>query len=169
LLFRYLVSGIKHNMSLFIELSELKKRRAKTFKHRTVVLTNGCFDVIHAGHIRTLRGARVLGDMLIVAINSDASIRRIKSREPLNSLEDRVYVLSEFKSIDYIISFDEDTPINIIQALKPNVLVKGGDYESDKIVGASEVKSYGGKVVVLDFYKDHSSSSIIRKLRRMSV
>ena len=143
-----------------------KRMRARGM---SIVFTNGCFDIIHYGHVRILREARALGDALVVGLNSDKSIERLKSRKPFNDLRSRKTILSEFKSIDYIISFNELTPIKIIRAISPNVLVKGGDYAPDDVVGAREVKDRNGKIVILPFYNGYSSTAIIEKLRSTSV
>lgn len=131
-----------------------------------VVMTNGCFDILHAGHVTYLEQARRLGDRLIVAVNDDASVKRLKGKErPVNVLERRMAVLAGLESVDWVIPFTEDTPENVICMIKPDVLVKGGDYKPDEIAGASCVKKAGGEVVVLDFVEGCSTSRLIDTIR----
>lgn len=144
-------------------LEELSWRRRKGQK---VVFTNGCFDILHAGHVEYLRRARELGDCLIVGLNSDASVRRLKGpRRPVNTVSDRALVLANLYSVDYVVVFDEDTPEGLIRAIRPDVLVKGADWPEEKIVGASFVRSYGGRVVRLPLLEGRSTSEIIRRIR----
>ncbi len=132
--------------------------------NKKIVFTNGCFDIIHSGHIKYLELAANLGDVLIVAINSDNSVKRIKgNNRPINTVDDRVEVLSALAFIDYIIIFDEDTPYKLIEKIKPDILVKGGDYKPENIVGADIVKQYNGEVIALPFLKGKSSTKIIEK------
>mgnify|MGYP000073560614 FL=1 len=130
-----------------------------------IVFTNGCFDVIHPGHVHLLERARALGDKLIVAINSDRSVRSIKgSARPLQDQEARKKVLLGLRSVDEVIIFDEPTPANVIASIRPDILVKGGDWPIEEIIGADIVKSYGGQVHSLPFVDGYSSSSIIDKM-----
>ncbi len=132
---------------------------------RKIAFTNGCFDIIHAGHVAYLRAARREGDLLVIGLNSDDSIRRFKGEgRPVNHLEDRVTVLSELESVSYIVVFGEDTPKDLIEAIKPDVLVKGADYQRDEIVGADFVEGLGGKVVRVELVKGRSTTNILRKL-----
>jgi len=132
---------------------------------KKVVFTNGCFDILHLGHITYLQKAKQLGDILIVGVNTDDSVRRLKGpTRPVNTDYDRAVVLSALKSVDYTVLFKEDTPLNLINAIKPSVLVKGGDYTIDTIVGATEVLANGGEVVTIDFVEGKSTTSIIKKL-----
>ncbi|GIV43087.1 MAG: hypothetical protein KatS3mg035_0210 [Bacteroidia bacterium] len=136
------------------------------FFNKKVVFTNGCFDIVHKGHLDYLKKASQLGDVLVIGLNSDASVSRLKGKDrPINPLNDRASLLAFFHFIDYIIPFDEDTPIHLIHAIKPDVLVKGSDYTMDKIVGADWVLSYGGKVVTIDFLEGYSTTSIINKIK----
>ena len=131
-----------------------------------IVMTNGCFDILHAGHIAYLEEAKALGGKLIVAINDDDSVRRLKGlKRPINSLNDRMLVLSGLASVDWVISFSEDTPINLVKSIKPDVLVKGGDYKLADVVGGKEVIQDGGEVRILSLIKGFSTSSIIEKLQ----
>lgn len=131
---------------------------------QNVVFTNGCFDIIHAGHIDYLSKARNLGDVLVVGLNSDESVRRLKGpQRPINDVDARSKVLASLFFVDYVIVFEEDTPLNLIKSVRPDILVKGGDYTRDTVVGADFVESYGGKVVILPFIKGYSTTSIINK------
>jgi len=131
-----------------------------------VIMTNGCFDVLHAGHVAYLEEAKGLGDRLIVAVNDDASVRRLKGESrPVNELEDRLLVLAGLAAVDWVVPFPGDTPASLIAELLPDVLVKGGDYTPDDIAGARDVLENGGEVRVLAFRDGHSSSRIIDKLR----
>ena len=131
-----------------------------------IIMTNGCFDVLHAGHVSYLEEAKGLGDRLIVAVNDDASVRRLKGESrPVNKLEDRLLVLAGLAAVDWVVPFSDDTPALLIAELLPDVLVKGGDYNPDDIAGARDVLKNGGEVRVLAFRDGHSSSRIIDKLR----
>ena len=133
-----------------------------------VIFTNGCFDILHAGHVRYLEEARRLGNMLIVGINSDESVRGIKGVDrPINTLEDRVHVLEALEAVDSIIVFDEATPINLIKALLPDILVKGGDYKPEEIVGYSEVLAHGGEVKALKLFVGESTSSLAKQIENL--
>lgn len=147
-----------------VEYSELERIRKE---NKSVVFTNGCFDILHIGHIRYLESISKLGDILVVGINSDESVRRLKGPErPINCVSDRVEMLSAYSFIDYIVVFDEDTPIEIIKALRPDILAKGADYKrKEDVVGWDVVTSYGGKVVLADYIEGKSTSSIVSKIR----
>lgn len=133
---------------------------------RRIVFTNGCFDIIHAGHVKYLAEAKKLGDVLFLGLNSDQSVRRLKGdSRPINSETDRASVLSALRFIDYVVVFGEDTPENIIRTIRPDVLVKGGDYKIENIVGADFVKSEGGEVVTIDFVDGKSTTRIIEKMK----
>ncbi|MEM9083317.1 MAG: D-glycero-beta-D-manno-heptose 1-phosphate adenylyltransferase [Planctomycetota bacterium] len=133
---------------------------------KSIVFTNGCFDILHAGHIGLLRAARRLGDLLVVAINSDDSVRRLKGDDrPVHGESDRAAVLSELASVDLVVVFDEDTPELLLEALRPDVLVKGGDYTKNEVVGGAFVESYGGRVQLIDLLEGRSTTSAIEKIR----
>jgi D-glycero-beta-D-manno-heptose 1-phosphate adenylyltransferase len=133
---------------------------------KKIVFTNGCFDILHRGHVTYLSEARKLGDLLIVGLNSDASVKRLKGPErPINNEEDRKYVLSQLKSVDHVEIFTEDTPLNLILKVKPRVLVKGGDWKIDQIVGGKEVIANGGDVFSLNFVDGYSTTSLINKIQ----
>jgi len=154
----------------FAKLSEAVSLREQWRQQgRRVVFTNGCFDLLHPGHVTYLEEARALGDLLIIGLNSDDSIRRLKGdSRPVNRLEDRAHMLAGLRSVDLVVPFFEDTPIKLIAALLPDVLVKGGDYLPDDIVGAEEVRKAGGEVVVVPFLDGHSSTSLIGKIQKLS-
>lgn len=149
-------------------LKTIKKIRARLRRQgKKVVFTNGCFDLIHGGHIELFRKAKSLGDVLIVALNTDASVRKIKGpSRPVFPLEERFEVLGAIEYIDFLTSFAEETPQKIIAALLPDILVKGGDWPPGQVVGREEVEAAGGRVVLVRYLKGHSSSSIIKKLIR---
>ncbi|MEJ2299479.1 MAG: bifunctional D-glycero-beta-D-manno-heptose-7-phosphate kinase/D-glycero-beta-D-manno-heptose 1-phosphate adenylyltransferase HldE, partial [Woeseiaceae bacterium] len=130
-----------------------------------IIMTNGCFDVLHAGHVAYLEEAKSLGDRLIVAVNDDDSVRRLKGESrPINALEDRMQVLAGLAAVDWVVPFSADTPARLIGAVLPDVLVKGGDYAPEAIAGAKEVLQHGGEVRVLAFRDGHSSTRIINRL-----
>ncbi|MBK9108918.1 MAG: D-glycero-beta-D-manno-heptose 1-phosphate adenylyltransferase [Saprospiraceae bacterium] len=130
------------------------------------VFTNGCFDILHEGHVRYLEEARLLGDKLIVGINGDQSVRRLKGpTRPINFQQSRAIVLSALQSVDAVIIFEEDTPENLIQKINPEVLVKGGDWKVDQIVGADHVLNMGGQVFSLTFHQGFSTSLIVQKMK----
>lgn len=134
--------------------------------HEKIVFTNGCFDLIHRGHLDYLSKARKLGDKLIVAINSDASVKRLKGEErPIKPEFDRMLTMAAFYFVDAVILFEEDTPKNVIDSLIPNVLVKGGDYKIEDIVGYTTVIKNGGEVRTIDFVDGSSSSNFINKIK----
>jgi len=150
------------------ELVRIRRRLRR--KGKKVVFTNGCFDLLHAGHVRLFREAAKMGDVLIVALNSDASVRRLKGpARPIFPLRERFEILSAVEDIDYLVSFPEATPRRIVAALLPDVLVKGGDWGPDEIVGRAEVEGSGGRVARVRFVEGHSSSSIIRRIIRSSL
>jgi rfaE bifunctional protein nucleotidyltransferase chain/domain len=133
---------------------------------RTVVFTNGVFDLLHPGHVRYLRAARRLGDSLIVGLNADASVRRNKGpNRPLNPDIERAEVLAAFDCVEAVVIFEEETPDAIIKALQPDVLVKGADWLADQIVGRDTVEARGGRVVLIDVEQGHSTSALVRKIR----
>tara|TARA_R110002167_G_scaffold47812_3_gene141317 strand:+ start:4280 stop:5707 length:1428 start_codon:yes stop_codon:yes gene_type:complete len=143
-------------------LDQLRVAQAKGEK---IVFTNGCFDILHPGHVAYIKQAKALGDRLVVAVNSDESVRRLKgSKRPINSLEHRMAVLEAVGAIDWVTWFEEDTPKSIIEMLSPDVLVKGGDYSIDTIVGAEHVLARGGEVKVLTFVDGYSTTKIIEKV-----
>ncbi|MNR26132.1 Bifunctional protein HldE [compost metagenome] len=132
-----------------------------------IVFTNGCFDILHAGHVTYLEQARAQGNRLIVAVNDDASVSRLKGPgRPINSVDRRMAVLAGLGAVDWVISFPEDTPSNLLSQVKPDVLVKGGDYGVEQVVGADIVKAYGGQVKVLGLVENSSTTAIVEKIRK---
>jgi D-glycero-beta-D-manno-heptose 1-phosphate adenylyltransferase len=136
------------------------------FKCQTVVFSNGCFDIIHRGHIEYLAKAASLGHMLVVGLNTDASVRKLKGESrPLQDENSRALVLAALRFIDFVVLFDEETPYNLISHIMPDILVKGSDYKEDEIVGAGLVKQNGGKVVTIDLVQGHSTTAIINRIK----
>ena len=134
---------------------------------KKIVFTNGCFDILHVGHIRYLSEAKSLGDILVIGINSDKSVKELKgSSRPINSLSDRALMLSELSYVDYVISFEEQTPLKLIKIIMPDILVKGGDYTVENVVGSSEVIHSGGQVKLLQFHNGYSSTNYIDKIKK---
>jgi rfaE bifunctional protein nucleotidyltransferase chain/domain len=144
-------------------------RRRLRCEGQTVVFTNGCFDLLHGGHIRLFREAKKRGDVLVVALNTDVSVRKLKGpSRPIFPLKERLEVLAAVADIDYLTWFSEETPRRIIAALLPDVLVKGGDWAPDEVVGRAEVEAAGGRVVIVPYLKGHSSTSVIDRIIRDS-
>jgi rfaE bifunctional protein nucleotidyltransferase chain/domain len=144
-------------MGKILTLKELLKDLEKNKKGKKIVFTNGCFDILHAGHVHYLNECKKYGDILIVGINSDSSIKRLKGeKRPILPLEMRAYVLSNLCSVDYVVPFEEDNPYNLIKEIKPDILIKGGDWLPDQIVGRDIVESYGGKVLTCLLYTSPS-------------
>src|SRR3990172_1047947 len=146
-------------MGQVVAQSRLKKLLGKLRRERKrIVFTNGCFDLLHLGHVEYLRQARKLGDLLIVGINSDASVKRLKGKaRPVLPQIDRSRILAALESVDYAVIFPEDTPLELLKRIKPDILVKGGDYSADNIVGGRFVRSYGGRVKTIPLVKGKST------------
>ncbi|MCP3177567.1 bifunctional D-glycero-beta-D-manno-heptose-7-phosphate kinase/D-glycero-beta-D-manno-heptose 1-phosphate adenylyltransferase HldE [Desulfuromonas sp. KJ2020] len=154
--------------------SDLKIRSAASVKRlleserqkgRAIVFTNGCFDLLHVGHVKYLQKARRLGDLLVLGLNSDASIRRLKGpKRPLIDQDERAHILAALDCIDYVVIFDEDTPLELIREVRPHILVKGGDYQADQVVGKDVVESYGGRVELITFVDGKSTTNIVEKI-----
>lgn len=153
-------------MGKVLSLEELRAARDGLRRDgKTLVFTNGCFDIVHRGHVEILRRAKALGDMLAVGVNSDDSMRRLKGeRRPVVPQDDRAAVVAALESVDFVTIFEEDTPGKIIEALLPDVLVKGADYELDEIVGRDTVEAAGGKVVRVELYSDYSTEKMFRRI-----
>lgn len=144
-------------------LAEVRKELSQQGK--LVVFTNGCFDILHRGHVEYLQKSRNMGDVLIVGLNSDDSVTRLKGKgRPLMPAGDRAFLLASLVSVDYVCTFEEDTPAKLIQALQPDFLIKGGDYQLYEIVGREVVEGRGGKVVTIPLVPNRSTSDIIRKI-----
>ena len=128
-----------------------------------MVFTNGCFDILHRGHIEYLNASRSLGDFLVVGLNSDSSVTKLKgSTRPINNWMDRAVVLSQLRSVDFIIKFDEETPLELIQHLRPVVITKGGDYQMEEMIGKSFVESYGGRVEIISLVEGYSTTDVLK-------
>lgn len=150
---------------MIVELEELLGLLEKVRRKKKIVFTNGCFDILHAGHADYLNKAKSLGDILVVGINSDASVRRIKGeKRPILPQQMRAYLLDNLKPVDYVVIFEEETPLELIKAIKPDVLVKGADWDLERIVGADFVLSYGGRVERIPFSFDISTSKVIERI-----
>lgn len=144
------------------DLSFIKELKAQ---NRKIVFTNGVFDIIHRGHVEYLTEAKSLGDILIVGVNSDSSVKAIKGeKRPIVNEGNRAYVLANLKPVDYVISFEEDNPYNLIKKIMPDILVKGADWSEDKIIGADIVKENGGEVKRIKFVENNSSTNIIDRI-----
>jgi D-beta-D-heptose 7-phosphate kinase/D-beta-D-heptose 1-phosphate adenosyltransferase len=148
-------------------LDQLRLAVADARAHdESIVFTNGCFDIIHAGHVGYLKEAKKQGDRLIVAINDDASVKRLKGEgRPINSIDRRMAVVAGLESVDWVVSFSENTPEHLLHEIKPDKLIKGGDYGIEGVVGSDFVKSYGGQVKVLAFLDNCSTSAIVNKIK----
>ena len=149
---------LKDNVEI---INRIKAERKK------IVFTNGCFDLLHVGHVRYLAQAKKLGDFLIIGLNSDSSVKELKGEDrPINSFEDRATLLSAIESVDSVIMFEEQTPENLIKDIVPDILVKGGDYNIEDIVGYQTVMQNGGQVKTLSFYDGYSSTNYINKIKK---
>jgi rfaE bifunctional protein nucleotidyltransferase chain/domain len=147
------------------ELSAMSAQARKA--GRVVVFTNGCFDLVHRGHIHLLRQAKALGDILIVGLNSDVSVKTIKGPDrPIMPEADRIELIAALQMVDYVVVYSEPDPYHIIAAIKPNVLVKGGDWSADKIIGADVVEQNGGRVAVVPYLPEFSTTQIIERIRK---
>lgn len=150
-------------MAEIIHQSSLKLLRAE-YAQKSIVFTNGCFDLLHLGHHFSIQESKKLGDILVVGVNTDASIRKIKGiHRPIENLEMRLQKLALVKEIDFLVSFEEETPLALIKDLQPNVLTKGGDYSIETVVGAKEVQDRGGQVVIIPHLPGYSTTSQILK------
>jgi D-beta-D-heptose 7-phosphate kinase/D-beta-D-heptose 1-phosphate adenosyltransferase len=151
-------------MKKLITLKDLRARLGALPKSK-IVFTNGCFDIIHAGHVRYLKKAKTLGDILIVGLNSDSSVRSIKGpKRPLVPQKERAEVLGALEAVDYVVIFKEPTPIRLIEAIKPDILVKGADWTEKEIVGAAVVKGYGGRLARIRLVPGRSTTNIIKRI-----
>lgn len=154
------------NKKIVLDRKALAQRLSSNDAGKRVVFTNGCFDLLHVGHIRYLQEAKSLGDKLVVALNNDASVQKLKGpTRPVQQELDRAEIMAALECVDYVTLFGEETPLELIETLKPNVLVKGGDWPPEKIVGSSFVLGRGGQVKSLAFQAGRSTSSIIEKIK----
>jgi rfaE bifunctional protein nucleotidyltransferase chain/domain len=148
---------------------ERARRWRDSFASRKLVVTNGVFDLLHPGHVDVLLAARHEGDALLVAVNSDESVRRLKGpTRPVRPEADRLYVLAALAMVDAVVLFEQDTPLELIRTIEPDVLVKGGDYTEETVVGASEVRARGGRVVIVPLTPGHSTTAIVHRVRGSS-
>ncbi len=149
-------------------LEDLKKIISRLKKQgKKIVFTNGCFDILHYGHVQYLEKAKDKGDILVIGLNSDSSVKRLKgSSRPIVAQKDRARILAALESVDYVVLFTEDTPLKTIQALKPDILVKGADWKKELIAGADFVLSYGGKICRIKLAKGRSTSRLLEKIAR---
>ena len=155
---------MNNKLKTWEEITDISRKLKEQSK--TIVFTNGCFDILHAGHAKYLAEAKKLGNILILGLNSDSSVKRLKGNDrPVNNEQDRAVVLSALCSVSYIVVFDEDTPYELINNIKPNILVKGGDWKPEDIVGHDIVSSYNGRVMSLSFIEGKSTTAIVNKLR----
>jgi len=144
------------------KISELSKKFKR--KGKKIVFTNGCFDIIHPGHVHLLSRAKVMGDILVVGLNSTASVAALKAGRPVNDFASRAAVLDAIRFVDIVCGFSEETPIKLIKKVRPDVLVKGGDWEKKNVVGADFVENYGGKVKIISLKRGFSTTKIIKKI-----
>lgn len=153
-------------MGIVLALNELKTKRTQFREKRaSVVFTNGCFDIVHRGHIEYLLRAKALGDVLIVGINTDDSVRRIKGeKRPIVPASDRAFVVANLSPVDFVCTFGEDTPFRLIEEIVPDILVKGADWKVDDIVGKDVVEAAGGRVETIEFIPNRSTSNIIERI-----
>jgi rfaE bifunctional protein nucleotidyltransferase chain/domain len=162
LLRSYIVNKILDRNALKSKLETLRKEGKK------IAFTNGCFDILHVGHVRYLREAKKTGDVLVLALNSDSSVRSIKGeKRPLVSEEERAEVLAALEFIDFVTIFPESTPLELINYLKPDILIKGGDWPEDKVVGRDEVKKWGGRVTIIPEVEGKSTTNIVEKIKKI--
>ena len=154
-----MIDKVKTQGELIPILDALRK------KGKRIVFTNGCFDILHVGHVRYIKEAKGYGDILVVAVNSDSSVKSIKGdKRPIVSQSERAEVLSALEAVDYVAMFDEDTPYNIIKKLQPDVLIKGGDWTIEKIIGREIVEARGGKVIAIPFIEGASTTGIVERI-----
>ncbi len=150
------------------KIREIAKKIKKEGKR--IVFTNGCFDLIHKGHIYLLKEAKKLGDILIVGLNSDSSIKKIKGKgRPILKESERAFIIENIKGVDYVVIFNEKTPFKLIKEIKPDILVKGGDYKENEIVGGEFVKKRKGNVVIIPYLKNFSTTKIIEKIKNEGI
>lgn len=162
------MQNLEHPSVLSLEdlLPKLEKARAEG---KAVVFTNGCFDILHPGHVDLLERCKAQGDVLVVGVNSDASVARLGKGpdRPLNTFESRAFLLAHLRSVDYVVGFDEDTPFNVIKAIVPDVLIKGGDWQTENIVGRCVVEGHGGRVLSLALLPGYSTTGLVERIRSL--
>jgi len=159
-----MTAGIRKWLTLETLLKRLDAHRRRGER---IVFTNGCFDILHVGHVRYLKSARQLGEVLVVGLNSDESVRRIKGRSrPVNTLADRAEILAALPFVTWLVAFDTDSVAPLVKTVRPDILVKGGDYKPSQVVGHQFVRSYGGEIVVLEHAEGRSTSQTLKRLTR---
>jgi len=152
---------------IFQSWNAFREHKNLLLDSKSVVFTNGCFDILHVGHVEYLERSRQCGDILIVGLNHDDSVRQLKGAErPINEWKSRAIILKALSCVDIVIGFGEETPIDLIRLLRPNIITKGGDYKMEDMIGREYVESYGGEVVIFPFVGGYSTTEIIRKLER---
>lgn len=152
----------KYSSKIISDAHEMSKIKGFFHSNKIKVFTNGCFDILHQGHVSYLEKARELGDLLIVAINSDSSVKKLKGDlRPVRSLKDRLAVLAALECVDWVIGFEEDTPLNLILEIQPDILVKGGDWQGQTIIGAMEMETWGGRVIFVPYIEGRSTTRIL--------
>ena len=159
----------QHIQSKIVTLPELLDRlqQLRSQSAPVVVFTNGCFDLVHQGHVDYLSRARDLGDLLVVGLNSDASVRRLKGEErPISHQNSRAHVLAAFECVDFVVLFDDDTPLRLIESVVPDVLVKGGDYDRATVVGADFVEQHGGRLELIPLVPGESTTRMVERMRQ---
>jgi D-beta-D-heptose 7-phosphate kinase/D-beta-D-heptose 1-phosphate adenosyltransferase len=159
----------QHIQSKIVTLPELLDRlqQLRSQSAPVVVFTNGCFDLVHQGHVDYLSRARDLGDLLVVGLNSDASVRRLKGEErPISHQSSRAHVLAAFECVDFVVLFDDDTPLRLIESVVPDVLVKGGDYDRATVVGADFVEQHGGRLELIPLVPGESTTRMVERMRQ---
>lgn len=157
------MSSLDHKAQPRRALRRIAKRLRRS--GRKIVFTNGCFDILHAGHVTYLEKAKQFGDILVVGLNSDSSVRRIKGRgRPVNPASDRLQVVAALEAVDYVTVFSEDTPLNLIREVRPHILVKGSDWKREAIVGGKEVESWGGRVKRVRLVPGRSTTAVLEKI-----
>jgi len=151
---------------IYLSVAKLQQKLiALRCQEKRIVFTNGCFDLLHPGHIHTLTRAKALGDVLVVGMNSDASVKRLKGeKRPILNERERATVLAALEAVDYVITFEEDTPLQLIRALQPDILVKGGDWSAEAVVGKEEVEARGGQVVLIPYQTGASTTGLIERV-----
>jgi len=155
-------------MNKIVSKDRLKEAIEKHRKEgKKIIFTNGCFDILHAGHAKYINEAKKLGDILVLALNSDSSVQSIKGKpRPLIPQDERAYVMASLEAVDYVTIFDEETPIQMIEYLQPHVLVKGGDWTEETVAGGASAKRWGGRVIIMPEIKGISTTNIIEKIRK---
>lgn len=159
---------VKHFREKIVSLDEIEKiSKSAREKHRTIVTSNGCFDILHSGHVEYLEGASKLGDILIIGINSDSSVKKIKGNDrPVNSEKDRASIMASLGFVDYCVIFNEDTPVELLKIIKPDIHVKGGDYNADDIIEKKTVEENGGIIKILPLVQGYSTTGILKRLSK---